>query len=426
MVDINYIKNNIEIVKKAVKDKLMNTDIDKLLDLDKEIRALNIKVENLRAQRNTLSKQIPKLKDNEKNLQVERVRQIKEELTGLEENLDIIKIEFDKIMLTVPSVPAPEVPIGKTDEDNVEVRRWGEIRKFDFTPKDHIDLADRLDIVDVARAVKFAGSRSYFLKNEGVMLEMAICKFVLDKLSKKGFSPMSVPLMVRESAMQGTGYFPIGYDQSYKITEDELYLIGTSEVALISYHQNEILDIKELPKKYAGYSTCFRREAGTYGKDTRGLYRVHQFQKVEQVIICKNDDDEARRYHNEILNNTEEILQDLELPYRVALACTGEIGLGQVKKHEVETYMPSRNAYCETHSCSTLNDFQARRSNIRYKDQDGNLKFVYTLNNTGIASPRIFIPLLETYQNEDGSVTIPKVLKPYMNGMEKILPKRER
>ena len=224
--------------------------------------------------------------------------------------------------------------------------------------------------------------------------------------------------------MEGTGYFPAGYDQAYKLPEDELYLIGTSEVSLVSYHQNEILRQEELPKRYAGYSTCFRREAGTYGKDTRGLYRVHQFQKVEQVILCKNDDGEAERLHYEILGNTEEILQALGLPYRVALACTGEIGIGQVRKHEVETWMPSRNNYCETHSCSTLNDFQARRSNIRYREADGTIKYVYTLNNTGIASPRILIPLLETFQNEDGSVTIPEVLRPYMNGMEKIMPKK--
>ncbi len=226
--------------------------------------------------------------------------------------------------------------------------------------------------------------------------------------------------------MQGTGYFPIGYDQAYKLPEDELFLIGTSEVALVSYHQNEILTLDELPKRYAGYSTCFRREAGTYGKDTRGLYRVHQFQKVEQVIICRADDNEAERMHYEILNNTEEILQALELPYRVALACTGEIGIGQVRKHEVETWMPSRNNYCETHSCSTLNDFQARRSNIKYRDQDGSLRYVYTLNNTGIASPRILIPLLEINQNEDGSVNIPMALRPYMNNMEKIIPRKIR
>lgn len=423
MLDMNYIRNNAETVKKAVADKLMNTDIDRLLELDKQIRDAVSVAEGLRAERNSLSKKSQQLTGDEKSTVIERVRNIKEELSELEEGMSQAKAELDRIMLTVPSVPAPEVPIGRGDEDNVEIRRWGEIPKFSFPPKDHMELADHLDLVDIPRAVKFAGSRSYFLKNEGILLEMAICRFVIDKLVSKGFTPLSVPLMVRESAMQGTGYFPVGYDQAYKLPEDELFLIGTSEVALVSYHQNEVLGCDELPKRYAGYSTCFRREAGTYGKDTRGLYRVHQFQKVEQVILCRNDDVEAEKMHYEILNNTEEILQALELPYRVALACTGEIGIGQVRKHEVETWMPSRNNYCETHSCSTLNDFQARRSNIKYREKDGSLKYVYTLNNTGIASPRILIPLLEIYQNEDGSVTIPKVLRPYMNNLEKILPK---
>lgn len=424
MLDINYIRNNADLVKKAVVDKLMNADIDRLLELDVQIRESTAQIDAIRAERNNLSKRTPHLNGIEKNAAIERVKAIKGELSVLEGRLFALKKEFDNIMLMVPSVPAPEVPIGKDDGDNVEIRRWGNIPEFGFTPKDHLELAESLDLVDIPRAVKFAGSRSYFLKNEGALLEMAICRFVIDKLSSKGFTPITVPLMVRESAMQGTGYFPIGYEQAYKIPEDDLFLIGTSEVALVSYHQNEVLSPEELPKRYAGYSTCFRREAGTYGKDTRGLYRVHQFQKVEQVILCRADDEEAERLHYEILNNTEEILQALELPYRVALACTGEIGIGQVRKHEVETWMPSRNSYCETHSCSTLNDFQARRSNIRYRDTDGTLKFAYTLNNTGIASPRILIPLLEIHQNVDGSVNIPKALRPYMNNREKIGPKK--
>jgi len=327
-------------------------------------------------------------------------------------------------MLAVPSVPAPEVPVGRGEEDNVEIRRVGERPAFGFTPKDHMELAEALDIVEVPRAVKFAGSRSYILKNEGALLEMAICRMAVDMLYERGFTPCIVPMMVKDSAMTGTGYFPVGFDQAYKLTEDELYLAGTSEVPLVSIHQNEILDIKELPIKYAGFSTCFRREAGTYGKDTRGLYRVHQFQKVEQVVFCENNDETALAHHLEILGNTEALLQRLELPYRVALACTGEIGVGQVRKHEVESWMPSRNNYCETHSCSTLGEFQARRSNIRYRDADGTVKFVYTLNNTMVASPRILIPLLENKQREDGSVAIPAALRPYMNGMEILTPKK--
>jgi seryl-tRNA synthetase len=424
MLDIKFIRENTDIVKKAAKDKLMNVDIDRILELDTLIRSNTTEIDTLRGERNNLSKQIPALKGAEKDEAVEKVRSIKERLAVLESGIDPLKEEFNRLMLTVPSIPRPEVPIGRDENDNVEIRRWGEIPKFDFEPKDHVELAETLDLIDTARAVKFAGSRTYFLKNEAVLLEMAICRYVIDKLVAKGFSPMTVPLMVKDSAMFGTGYFPLGYDQAYKITEDELYLVGTSEVSLVSYHQNEILNLDELPKLYAGYSPCFRREAGTYGKDARGLYRVHQFTKVEQVVICRADDEEVEKLHYFILNNVEEILQELGLPHRIALACTGEIGIGQVRKHEVESWMPSRNAYSETHSCSTLNDFQARRSNIRYREKDGTMTFAYTLNNTAIASPRILIPLLENYQNADGSITIPPVLRPYMNGMEKIGPKK--
>ncbi len=426
MLDIHFIREKPDVVKKAVKDKQMNTDIDRLLKLDHDIKDRQSIVNGLRAERNEISKKIPQLPEAEKKNNIGRVKVIKEQLGVLEAELTAVKAEFDRIMLTVPSVPCADVPVGKTEVDNIEIKRWGTVPNFDFEPKDHVELAEMLDLMDVPRAVKFAGSRSYILKNEGALLELAICRFVIDRLRAKGFTFMTIPVMVRESAMYGTGYFPLGEEQAYHISEDELYLVGTSEVSLVSYHCDEILSSDELPKRYVGYSTCFRREAGTYGKDTRGLYRVHQFQKVEQVIFCKHDDREAEKLHYQILSNVEELLQALELPYRVALACTGEIGIGQVRKHEVEAWMPSRNGYCETHSCSTLNDFQARRSNIKYRDKDGNLQYVYTLNNTAIASPRILIPLLENNQNQDGSVTIPKALRPYMDGMTKILPKNKK
>lgn len=419
MLDINFIRNNIETVKKAVKDKWMSVDIDLLVHIYSSIKQINSEIDELRFERNTLSK---KANQSQEEI-IARVKQIKNIISEKERQLSPLQDEFNKLMLQVPSIPAQEVPIGKDEKENVEIRRWGNLPTFGFEAKDHVELAEKLELIDVARAVKFAGSRSYVLKNEGVLLEMAICRFVIDKLIKKGFTPMSVPVMVRETAMQGTGYFPIGYDQSYKLLEDNLFLVGTSEVSLVSYHRDEILEYDDLPKKYTGYSTCFRREAGSAGRDTRGLYRVHQFQKVEQVIICKNDDKEAYELHCQILNNVEEILQSLELPYRVALACTGELGIGQVRKHEIETWMPSRNDYCETHSCSTMGEFQARRSNIKYRDLDGKTKFVYTLNNTGVASPRILIPILENNQLEDGSVKIPTVLRPYMGGQEIIKPK---
>jgi len=421
MLNINFIRENFDIVKKAATDKLMPVDLDRLLELDESLRKYIAKNETLRTERNSISKSIPSCKSaEEKERLTSRVKNIKSELADSEKTEQAVREEFDYLMLRVPSVPAPEVPVGKGEEDNVELRRVGQVKNFDFPFLDHIALCEMHDMVDMPRGAKISGSRSYFLKNDAVLLEMALCRFVVDFLASRGFTPFSVPQLVKEKSMRGTGYFPIGYEQAYKLPEDELFLVGTSEVPLVSYHQDEILDISNLPLRYAGVSTCYRREAGTYGKDTRGLYRVHQFQKVEQVVFCEADDKKAEDLHYEILGNTESILQALELPYRVCLACTGEIGIGQIRKHEVETWMPSRNAYCETHSCSTLGDFQARRSNIRYRDAEDKMRYVYTLNNTGIASPRILIPLLENHQNPDGTVTIPKALRPYMGGRETI------
>jgi seryl-tRNA synthetase len=416
MLDINFIRQKPELVTKTASDKLMDVDIGKLLTLDGDIRRRQAVCEALRTERNQLSKKKAQSGDLEKA--AARVRAIKEELSTLEVELRQMKDAFDTLMLRVPSVPLPEVPVGASDADNVELRRVGTVPAFDFEPRDHVALCEKLDLLEIPRAVKCAGSRSYYLKNEGMLLELAVCRFVVDFLHGRGFTPMSVPLMVKESAMRGTGYFPLGCDQAYKLPEDGLFLVGTSEVSLVSYFQDEIFQSKSLPVRLAGYSSCFRREAGTYGKDTRGLYRVHQFQKVEQVVVCEPQ--QAAALHEEILGNTEAILQALGLPYRICLACTGELGIGQVLKHEVETWMPSRVAYCETHSCSSLGDFQARRLNIRYRDADGVLRFCHTLNNTGIASPRILIPLLENNQNADGSVNIPEVLWPYMGSQRKI------
>lgn len=425
MLDIKYIRENSDIVKKAAENKLINVDIDRLLEVDNILRTKNQELDTLREERNKLSSSIPTLADSEKKDTIEYVRTLKEKITKLEDEVTPLKEEFDNLMYEVPGVPFEEVPIGKTDEDNVEIKKVGKIPTFDFEIKDHVDLAESLDLVDIPRGVKVAGSRSYYLKNEAVLLEMALCRYVVDKLVKKGFTPMTVPTLVKEAPMYGTSYFPGGRDQAYAVTEDNLYLVGTSEVALVSYHSNETFENEEcLPKMYCGYSSCYRREAGTYGKDTRGLYRVHQFTKIEQVIMCKADFDEQYKMHDFLLANAEEIMQDLKIPYRVVKVCTGDMGIGQVRKHDIEAWMPSRGKYSETHSCSSFNDFQARRSNIKYKDKDGNTKYCYTLNNTAIASPRILIPLLELYQNPDGSVNIPEVLIPYMGGMTKIEKKK--
>lgn len=421
MVSINVIRENPDVMQQAVRNKGMNVDIDRILMLDASLREATTKIDTLRAERNRLSKLIPTCNtDSERETLTSQSRLVKSELTDCENAIRDAHVEFNALMLHVPSIPAPEVPIGKSEEDNVELRQVGDVRTFDFPFRDHVELCELHNMLDTQRGAKVAGSRSYFLKNEAVFLEMAVNRFVLDFLAARGFTPMTVPQLVKKNAMQGTGYFPIGYDQAYKITEDELYLVGTSEVSLVGYHEDEILPLSEFPIKYAGISACYRREAGTYGRDTRGLYRVHQFQKVEQIVICEGDDKKAEALHYELLANSEAIMQALGLPYRVCLACTGEIGIGQIRKHEIEAWMPSRNAYCETHSCSTLGDFQARRLGIRYRDGDGEMRYAYTLNNTGIASPRILIPLLENYQNADGSIGIPKVLQQYMGGRSEI------
>ena len=423
MLDINFIRNNQELIRDGMRKKRMSMDLDELLACDDELRKLRADVEKLRSDRNRISKDIPKLPGEKKDEAVAEVKAIREALNDKEPKLRDAEVRFEQLMLLVPNPPLPDVPEGESEEDNVEVRKFGTPPVFDFPAKDHLELAEGLGILDMPRAVKFAGARMYCLKNEGAMLEFALFKFTLDHLVSKGFQPMIVPQLVRREAMIGTGFFPLGEEDTFFVEKDDLYLIGTSEVALVSYHMDEILNEKELPKHYCGYSTCFRREAGSYGRDTRGFYRLHQFNKVEQVSICVNDPEVSRQEHQILLNNSEQIMQALGLPHRVALACGGETGQGQVIKHEIETWMPSRGKYSETHSCSSLHEFQARRLKIRWRGKDGKTQYCHTLNNTAVASPRILIPLLENFQNADGSVTIPEVLRPLMNGMERIEPK---
>jgi seryl-tRNA synthetase len=325
-------------------------------------------------------------------------------------------------MLQIPQIPAEDVPVGKDDTENVEIRKVGKIREFDFTPKDHVELGDSLKLLDIPRGVKLAGARSYFLTGDGAMLHWAVVRFAVDFMVKRGYFPMYPPMIVREQVMRGTGYLPGGEEQAYMCERDNAYVAGTAEVPVTAYYSDEILNIEDLPKKFVALSTCYRREAGTYGKDTAGIYRIHQFDKVEQVILCRNDVEESKRFHEEILGNSEGILQAMELPYHVVNVCTGDLGRGQVKKYDIETWMPSRKGYGETHSASRFYDFQARRLNLRYRDENGKMQFCHTLNNTVIASPRVLIAILELYQNADGSVTIPTVLRPYMGGREKIEP----
>lgn len=422
MLDIKFIRENADAVKGAAKNKRFDVDIDRLLALDVRRRELIFEAETARSRRNEVAALIPKASAEERPALVEEGKSLKEKIGGVEVELEAVNAEYDALILMVPNVPLDEVPLGETDADNLVVRVVGEPTKFDFTARDHEELGVSLGILDKERAIKFAGARSYLLRGAGALLEMAVTRLAMDILVESGFEPVLGPLMVNQNAMEGTGFFPYGKDDTYHLDKDDKYLIGTSEVFLVSLNANEIIDESRLPIRICGISPCFRREAGSAGKDTRGVYRVHQFTKVEQVVVCKNDPTESRSHHEFILGNAEKLLQALEIPYRVSLACTGEIGLGQVLKHEVESWMPSRQGYFETHSCSSLYEYQARRSQIRWRDADGKIHYCYTLNNTMVASPRILIPLLENYQNADGSVTIPKALRPYMYGLERLEP----
>jgi len=424
MIDLRLLREEPELFRQAARNKKIPADVDVVLETDRRLRELRVEVEQLRGERNRVSKSAGKAEGAAKEAILEEGRRLREQLEGREPQLKELEEQLGALLLTIPNLPSPLAPVGGGEDENVEVRRWGSPRDFDFEPRDHVDLALSLDIADFARGSKVSGSRFFFLKKEGALLELALLRFAVDFLHARGFTPMCVPQLVREPAMVGTGYFPVGRDDAYSLERDDLHLIGTSEVALVSFHADEILAAPDLPKRYAGVSACFRREAGAAGRDTRGFYRVHQFQKVEQVVICENEPEMVQAEHEGLLANAESLLQALGLPYRVAVACTAEMGMGQVLKHEIETWMPSRQAYAETHSCSTLGEFQSRRLNLRYRDAEGRLRFCATLNNTAIASPRILIPLLEAYQEPDGSVQIPEALRPYMGGITRLAPRR--
>jgi seryl-tRNA synthetase len=436
MIDLKDLRENPDKYLQAAAQKRVDADIPRLLELDKSYRGILTQQQTLTAEKHQASKligplmgKLSKATEAEKadiHAQVkalkERPAAIKIQEDVLQTELDALKPQIDEILLRVPQPADTDVPVGKDDTGNVELRTWGSIRKFDFEPKDHITLGHNLGLFDIERGVKLAGSRSYFLLGAGAMLHQAVLRFAQDLMIAKGFTLMQVPVLVREPAMRGTGYFPLGREQSYAVTNEDpaIYLVGTSEVPVTAFHMDETLEEKSLPRKYIGTSPCFRREAGTYGKDTQGLYRIHQFDKVEQVVICKNDIEESKKWHQAILANSEELLQALDLPYRVVHVCTGDLGQGQAAKFDIETWMPSRNSYGETHSASRFYDFQARRLNLRYRDAQNKIQYCHTLNNTVVASPRVLIPILELYQNADGTVTIPKALRPYMNGLEVI------
>ena len=423
MIDIRRLREDPQAFKHAAKVKKFDVDIDAVLDLDRRARQTANKLQAIRTTQNTVGKQIAKCTDQiERAALIQEMADIKAKAQDLAEMLHELEDALTQQLLRVPQPPDEAVPVGAGDADNIEVRRVGEIRQFDFQPKDHVELGKVLDIIDIERGVKLAGSRNYALKGAAAMMHYAVLRLAVDHMAAKGYTLLNVPVLVNDSVMEGTGYFPIGRDEAYLCERDGQALVGTAEVPLTGFHADEVLEQAELPKKYISLSTCFRREAGAAGKDTRGLYRIHYFDKVEQVIISANDRRQSIAFHEEILANAEQVLQALELPYRVVNVCTAELGQGQVQKFDIETWMPSRNSYGETHSASRFDEFQARRLNIRYRGDDGKLHFCHTLNNTVIASPRVLIPLLEMNQNADGSVNIPRALRPYMGGMEKIEP----
>lgn len=423
MLDMNWIRENEDIVRKTAEWKRLKFPLEELLEWDDRRRLARRETEQRRAERNALTKEVERLLrqgDAEGGERVkEQVRGIGSELALLEAELAEAERRCGELLLEAPNPVSADTPIGPDDSANVELRRHGTLPVFGFRARDHVELGELHDILDLPRGVKAGGPRSYVLKGAGLLLHLAVQRLALDVLMQRGFSVMDVPVIVRPEALERTGFFPGGRDQTYELTGEKRWLAGTSEVSLVSLYSDEILELDQ-PLRLAGMSACFRREVGSAGRDVRGLYRVHQFSKIEQVVMCKNDPAESEQMLQEILGNAEHILQLLELPYRVVAVCSGDMAMKTHKQYDIETWMPGREAYGETHSASNLLDFQARRSGIRYRDEDGRLQYCHTLNNTAVATPRILIPLLENHQQEDGSIYIPQALQPYMGGVERI------
>jgi seryl-tRNA synthetase len=415
MLDIQYIRDNTEAVKEACKNKNLDPKVvDDLVKTDSDRRELIKKVEAVRAERNKLNL---KLKSERTDELIAESKSLKAELQELEPTLKEVEEKFADLMLRVPNVPLADVPVGKDESGNVVVREWGEKREFDFTPKDHIELGQQNNWLDLERGSKVAGFRGYYLRSEAVYMQQKIMNLALSHFSQKGYTPMIPPVVDKREAFVNTGHFPWGESEAYKLASDETdptndyFLAGTAEVPLVSYHAGETLSHKDLPLKYVGFSPCFRREIGNYGKDTRGFYRVHEFWKIEQVVLCENDLEVSKKWHEDMLSYTEELLQMLEIPYRVLLMCTGDMGEPQAKKYDIEAWMPGRGEYGEVASDSIMTDFQSRRAGIRYQDENGEIKYVHMLNNTALASTRTLIALWENHQQKDGSIKLPKALQ---------------
>lgn len=424
MLDIKFIRENAELIKMAANKKHLSFNVDELIDTDKKRVDLLQKIEDLRARQNAVSMEIPTASPEIKATKIEEMSKVKEELKKLESEMESVMENWRSLMLRVPNIPDMSVPEGNTDEDNQEIKRWGDNKgelEFGFAPKDHIEIMEAQDWVDFERGIKTSGFRGYFLKGDAALLDFALWQYGMQRWSNKDFIPMIVPSLVRKETLLGSGYLPQGQDDLYNDIDGD-YFAGTGEVATMNYYAGEILEKKDLPKKFISFSPCFRKEAGAHGKDTKGLYRVHEFMKLEQVILCEASHTESVKYHEDLTTYAEEVLEELNVPYRRVVNCGGDLGLGQVKKYDLEAWMPSKNKYGETGSSSYFHDFQTRRLNIRYRDEEGKLKFVHSLNNTAIATPRLLLMIIENYQNRDGTVSVPEALVPFMDG-RKILGK---
>ena len=416
MLALDFIKANRETVERAIRDKGVALDLDALLALDTEVRALKTEIEALRAERNAISAQFPKAPPEEKAALGQKAKEAGARASVLENDLAGKEGELGALMLKLPGIPYDGAPVGPDESFNVVIRTEGTPPTFDFEPLDHVALIEKNDWADLSRVTQVSGSRTYCLKGGLALLETKLMGWALSKIASAGFTPITVPAIAREQAFLNQGQFPSHREETYELPNDDLWLAGTAEVVLTSLHSGEIIEADKLPILYAGYSPCFRREAGSAGKDVRGLLRVHQFVKVEQYVVCEADDAQSAEWHARLLELAESLLRDLEIPYQVIETSTGDMGLGKYRMNDIESWVPSLGKYRETHSCSTLHDWQARRANIRYRGADGKVRFAHTLNNTALASPRILVPLLENHQTADGRVKLPKALQELMGG----------
>lgn len=418
MLDIKFIREHKELVQKTAEQKNIRVDITKVLELDDARKLHQAQFDQLRSEQKKASDGIATAKGEEKKELIASIKTKTEALDSIKAQLADTEASLQDLLYLVPQIPAEGWLVGKSEADNKVLETWGEPTKFAFTPKSHIELGMQNDWIDFERGTKFMGYRGYFLKGFAAQLEQAVLRYGVDFMRERGFTFMTTPTLGRGQFFYGTGHFPFAQKETFQVVTDEregdLYLTGTAEVALMGYHADEILEEKDLPKKYTGLSACYRTEVGGYGKDTKGLYRVRHFNKVEQVVLCKADATEAHDYFLKMAEFAKEFLRSLELPHRVLQLCTADMGAGKVEMYDIETWMPSRKAYGETHSCSRLDDWQTRRLKIRYRTSGGEIKFAFSLNNTVVATPRILIPLLEIYQNPDGTVRVPKSLEKYM------------